>query len=349
MSIKNARQQVSNWLLAGVIMIIVQILLGGITRLTGSGLSITEWKPLMGAFPPLSKAEWNHSFAQYQQIAQFKKLNNQFTLADYQGLFFWEWLHREWARLMGLVFVLPFLWFYYKRRFDRRTRWQLVGLFMLAALQGLAGWLMVQSGLNDTDVSVSPIRLAVHFILALVLLAYLFWIFLSSRMRQQSELVSYSIRLLTALIVFVLSIQLIYGAFMAGTHAALYAPTWPDINGKFLPCSPIVAGGILQRLVNDPLLIQFVHRSLAYLLSGLTLAWYFFARRYPAHPIYRLRCYPLLFLIIQAILGISCLLNSGTECYIWLAMLHQVNGILLWLFMTGIFCLTYRSKVQAIG
>jgi cytochrome c oxidase assembly protein subunit 15 len=349
MSIQIARQQVSNWLLAGVVMVMVQILLGGITRLTGSGLSITEWKPLMGTFPPLNSADWNHSFAQYRQIAQFKRLNNQFTLSDYQALYFWEWLHREWARLMGLVFIVPFLWFLYKRKFGRRTGWQLAGLFLLGTIQGLAGWLMVKSGLNDTDVSVSHIRLAVHFMLALLLLAYLFRIYLSVKTKLQPGPVSRRFLLLTMLIVVILGLQLVFGAFMAGTHAALYAPTWPDINGKFLSFNPAISGGIIQRMGYDPLLIQFVHRSLAYLLCVLILTWSFLVRKFPANSqLFRLRRYPLVLLVLQAVLGISCLLHSATPVYIWLALLHQLNGMLLWLGMSGIFFLTFSRRGQAI-
>ncbi|WP_394353099.1 COX15/CtaA family protein [Mucilaginibacter humi] len=203
------------------------------TRLSGSGLSITEWKPLMGVFPPLSDSEWRHSFEQYQHIAQFKKLNYHFTLADYQGLFFWEWVHREWARLMGLVFIIPFLIFLTRGKFNRTLGVHLAGLFLLGMLQGLAGWLMVQSGLNDTDVTVSHIRLAVHFCLALFLLSYLFWMFLDSGANHATISPVRPFRNLTGAIVITLGFQLIYGAFMAGTHAALYAPTagyeWSDL------------------------------------------------------------------------------------------------------------------------
>jgi len=323
-------------------MVLVQILLGGITRLTGSGLSITEWKPLMGVFPPLSHAEWAHNFEQYQQIAQFKKLNSYFTLADYQGLYFWEWLHREWARLMGLVFIIPFIVFLWQGKFNRSLGWQLAGLFLLGAVQGLAGWIMVQSGLNDADVAVSHLRLAVHFCLALLLLVYLFWMFLTLRVGKKPGYASGPFRLLTRLIILLLGLQLIYGAFMAGTHAALYAPTWPDINGAFLVSSPGITGNFLYRITYDPFLIQFIHRLLAYLLSGLFLIFFLYTWRLPAHsPLIRSGSYPLLLLIVQVSLGIGCLFNSGAPLFIWLAILHQLNGILLLLSICSVF---YRSR-----
>ena len=323
-------------------MVLVQILLGGITRLTGSGLSITEWKPLMGAFPPLNHTEWTHSFEQYQQIAQFKKINSQFTLADYQGLYFWEWLHREWARLMGLIFIVPFFIFLWQGKFNGSLGWQLAGLFLLGAVQGLAGWIMVQSGLNDTDVAVSHIRLAIHFCLALLLLVYLFWMFLKLRADKKPGYATGLFQLLTRLIILLLGLQVIYGAFMAGTHAALYAPTWPDINGAFFISSPGIAGNFLHRITYDPFLIQFIHRLLAYLLSGLFFVFFLYIRRLPAHsPLIRSGNYPLLLFIIQVSLGIACLLNSGTPLFIWLAVIHQLNGILLLLSMGNIF---YQSR-----
>lgn len=340
------QKQLSLWLGAGVIMIFIQILLGGITRLTGSGLSITEWKPLMGALPPLSQAEWQQSFAHYREIAQFKKLNNHFTLADYQGLFFWEWLHREWARLMGLVFLVPFLIFLVQRKFKNGMFWPLAGLFVLGAVQGLAGWLMVKSGLNETDVVVSHIRLAIHFDLALILLVYLYCIFLSQRFQKRLEYIGPKLRRLTILILLLLALQLTYGAFMAGTHAALFAPTWPDINGKWLMMTPTTRGNWLHRITFDPLLIQFAHRLLAYLLSGLLFTWFLMTSFSPNYtPVRRLRGYPLAFVLMQVILGVLALRVCGTSYYIWIAVLHQLNGIMLLLSLVHFF---FRSSSRAI-
>lgn len=332
-----AKRQVSYWLAAGVIMVLVQILLGGITRLTGSGLSITEWQPLIGILPPLNHADWTHSFNQYQQIAQFKKLNNHFTLDDFKSLYFWEWLHREWARLMGLIFIIPFFVFLLQRKFNRHQGWQLAGLFLLGIVQAFAGWVMVQSGLNDTDIRVSHIRLAVHFILALLLLVYLFWMFLALRFPKNSGTVLCSLRLLTIIILLVLGLQLIYGAFMAGLHAALYAPTWPDINGAFLPSSSGSPDNLWNRLFYDPLSIQFVHRLLGYLLFFLFLSWFILVGRLsPELTLSRIKNLPVVLLLLQVALGISCLLFAGTPLFIWLAVLHQLNGIMLLLSMIGV-------------
>jgi len=211
-------------------------------------------------------------------------------------------------------------------------------LFLLGTVQGLAGWVMVQSGLNDTDLNVSHIRLAVHFFLALLLLVYLFWMFLTLRTDKAPAYTSGTLRWLTLLIMLLLTLQFIYGAFMAGTHAALYAPTWPDINGSFIISSAGITGNFLHRVTYDPFLIQFIHRSLAYLLSGLFLIWFFYIRCLPARsPLRRAGSYSILLLILQVSLGVASLLNCGTPFFIWLAVLHQLNGILLLLNMVSFF------------
>jgi len=166
---------VAIWLLIGVGMIVVQVLLGGITRLTGSGLSITEWKPLLGAIPPLNEADWQKAFEQYKQIGQFKQLNFEFTLSDFKFIYFWEWFHREWARLIAIVFLLPFVYFIIKKKFRQEMVKPLMILFLLGILQGLIGWIMVKSGLNEESLYVNHIRLAIHFISALGLLSYTLW------------------------------------------------------------------------------------------------------------------------------------------------------------------------------
>lgn len=173
---KRSARPIAIWLLIGVAMLMIQVLLGGITRLTGSGLSITEWKPIMGAIPPLNDHDWNLAFEKYKQIAQFKYLNSNFTLADFKSIFFWEWFHRFWARLIAVTFLIPFIIFIFQKRFKKEMIKPMIILFLLGALQGLVGWIMVQSGLEDSElVYVSHYKLAIHFILALVLIAYALW------------------------------------------------------------------------------------------------------------------------------------------------------------------------------
>src|SRR6476646_8121320 len=172
MNVERSNRIIANWLCIGVGMLIVQVLLGGITRLTGSGLSITEWDPIMGAIPPLNEQQWQQAFRGYQQIAQYKYLNNNFTLGDFKFIFFWEWFHRLWARLMGLVFLVPFIYFLVKGYFKKWMIPPLIMVFVLGGLQGVIGWIMVKSGLNDENLYVSHFRLAIHFIAAMLLIAY---------------------------------------------------------------------------------------------------------------------------------------------------------------------------------
>jgi len=321
---------VSIWLAVGVVMLMVQVLLGGITRLTGSGLSITEWKPLLGALPPMNDQAWMRSFEQYQQIAQFKKLNSHFTLADYQAIFFWEWLHREWARLMGLIFIVPFIFFLIKKKISGKMIGPLIILFLLGALQGGIGWLMVQSGLNDTDVAVSHIRLAIHFICALFLLTYLLWFALNVGMASRKSVGFNRPNRLLQLLLCLVFCQLTYGAFMAGTHAALQAPTWPDINGSIIPPGLFTSRGILYDLLYNPMMIQFIHRSLAYIVTILIIVFFYRSGKLPVYSRLRqFRWAPLSLVIIQITLGVLALVNSMLRSGIYFAVLHQFMGMLL--------------------
>src|SRR6187397_2498850 len=169
---------VAIWLMIGVSMLIIQILLGGVTRLTGSGLSITEWNVITGTLPPLNEQKWIEEFNKYKQTTQFLLLNSDFTLQDFKSIFFWEWIHRFWARLIGVVFAIPFIIFLFQKRFKEEMIRPLLILFLLGALQGAVGWIMVASGLTGDAIYVKPTRLALHFIFALVLIAYAFWFFL---------------------------------------------------------------------------------------------------------------------------------------------------------------------------
>src|SRR5689334_1241383 len=175
-SLTRSSRPVAIWLLIGIFMLVVQVLLGGITRLTGSGLSITEWKPIMGALPPMNNHDWNIAFEKYKQIAQYKYVNAYFTLSDFKSIFFWEWFHRLWARLIGVVFLIPFVIFIIQKRFGKDMIRPLIILFILGGLQGLVGWIMVKSGLEDEGLLyVSHYKLAIHFIFALGLLCYTLW------------------------------------------------------------------------------------------------------------------------------------------------------------------------------
>jgi heme a synthase len=306
-TIKNNRP-VAIWLYIGVGMLIVQVLLGGITRLTGSGLSITEWQPLLGAFPPMNEAAWQKAFDGYKQIAQYKYVNNHFTLSDFKFIFFWEWLHRDWARLMGFVFIIPFIYFIIKKKINKSMINPMIILFVLGGLQGLIGWIMVKSGLNEENLYVNHIRLAIHFISALVLLAYVFWFALKLSVHPIEILKAPALYKLNIWLLVLLVAQLVYGAFMAGLHTALVANTWPDINGSWVPAGMFSQGGFATDIAHNPITIQFIHRGLAYLITILIAVWWWKAAQTPANSLlHTIRYLPLLLVLLQVLLGVLML------------------------------------------
>jgi cytochrome c oxidase assembly protein subunit 15 len=344
---------VAIWLLTGVFMIIIQVLLGGITRLTGSGLSITEWKPIIGALPPMNEQDWNMAFEKYQQIAQYKYLNSHFSLADFKFIFFWEWFHRLWARLIGVVFIIPFIVFIIQRRFKKEMIRPLLVLFLLGALQGLVGWIMVQSGLEDSELLyVSHYKLAIHFILALVLLCYVLWFALKLLIPSQQLTFNPSLRRFTAWLIGLLTLQLIYGAFMAGLKAATAAPTWPTINGVWWPDNVSSFGGRqfsgISFLVDNPLVIHFIHRNLGYSLAILLCIWTWRAFRIKGSQIFKTaRGWPLMIILLQVILGVLTVLSSvNTKNFLWLGVAHQFMAMLLLLSLLWMFYIIRGVKTS---
>jgi cytochrome c oxidase assembly protein subunit 15 len=324
------QRPVAIWLYIGVGMIIVQVLLGGITRLTGSGLSMTEWAPIMGALPPMNQQAWQKAFDGYKEIGQSKFLNNHFTLSDFKGIFFWEWLHREWARLLGFVFAIPFVWFVVKKKIDRSMIQPMVILFLLGGLQGAIGWLMVQSGLNVDNLYVNHIRLAIHFISALILGCYTLWFALKLSTPLTEILSVKKLANLNIWLLVLLTLQLIYGAFMAGLHAALIASTWPDINGMWVPTSMLTQGSFLSDITHNQITIQFIHRGLAYLIAILVTIWWWKAAQTPENSLlHRIRYIPLLLVLLQVLLGVLTILGSQVKIPISLAILHQFTGMML--------------------
>ncbi len=347
---KEIRQQkiLSYWLFIGVGMLMIQVLLGGITRLTGSGLSITEWKPIMGALPPVSSAEWQDSFNAYKEIAQYKYLNNHFTISDFKFIFFWEWFHRLWARFMGLVFMIPFIFFLVKGFFKKKMIIPLVVLFFLGALQGLIGWLMVSTGLNEENLYVSHFALATHFMSAMVLTVYTFWFALQLKSSDQ-KFEHPALKKTTILITLLLAIQLIYGCFMAGLKAASVAPTWPLINGNFIPHSVFENG--LHNAFFDIITIQFIHRMLAYLIFVIIIIWWIKARKKVSnHLVNRMLKWPPILVLVQVVLGICSLITSTSAIrgqfgqFEWMALLHQLNGMFLLLSLIAVIFITGKKE-----
>jgi cytochrome c oxidase assembly protein subunit 15 len=370
-SSRSRNRPVALWIYTGVIMLLIQVILGGITRLTGSGLSITEWDVVTGALPPLDNAQWLEAFEKYRHTQQFRMINFGFDLADFKFIFFWEWFHRFWARLVGVVFLVGFIWLLAKRRLGPGMVRPLIILFLLGGLQGAVGWIMVASGLTGDAVYVQPAKLALHFIFALGLIVYTFWFALQLSVADEDRAgclrtglegaghPAYLRRLgilrgWTIGIIGLLVLQLLYGALMAGHKAANVAPTWPRINGSWIPESSF-SRPLAHDLAGNRLTVQFIHRTLAYLLFVLVLVWTVIARRLAPVPglFRRLRWLPPVLITIQILLGIGSLLTSPRivpghwGAFDWLAQTHQVMGLLFLLTMTGMlyFVIPIRRSV----
>ena len=335
---------VAIWLLIGVGMIVVQVLLGGITRLTGSGLSITEWKPILGAIPPLNETDWQKAFEQYKQIGQFKHLNFEFTLSDFKFIYFWEWFHREWARLIAVVFLLPFVYFIITRKFKQEMIKPLMILFLLGILQGLIGWIMVKSGLNEESLYVNHIRLAIHFISALGLLAYTLWFALQLLVDEKQLIQAPSLKKFSVWLFVLIVVQLIFGAFMAGLKAAQFATTWPTINGEWIPSS--IAGDTWSGLTHDPLAVHFIHRTLAYIITMLMFIWFQHAKKITPSPLFqRIYRIPVIIIMLQVVLGIlTVLFANNASALLWLGVAHQFTAMLLVLIWVTVLYTLRASK-----
>ena len=335
--------------MTGVIMLLIQVILGGITRLTGSGLSITEWNVVTGALPPLNHAQWMEAFDKYRQTPQFRLINADFTLSDYKFIFFWEWFHRLWARLVAVVFVVGLAWLLWKKKMRPEMIRPLVILFLLGALQGAVGWIMVASGLTGDAIYVRPTRLALHFFFALGLIVYAFWFALQllvperSIVRMPAAGKGSGLRSLTMVILVVVFFQLLYGALMAGNKAAAVAPTWPTINGDWLPAGLFSQRPVLQDIIGNTITVHFIHRGIAYLLLFLVAVWTLVAYGLPRVPasFRKVRWLPLFLIVVQIILGVTSLLTSPGiipnrwVAFDWLAQLHQITGLLFLLTIVG--------------
>ncbi|MBK7433086.1 MAG: COX15/CtaA family protein [Chitinophagaceae bacterium] len=344
---KNNRP-VAIWLLIGVGMIVVQILLGGITRLTESGLSITEWKPVTGTLPPLNEAAWMAEFEKYKLTDQFKYVHRHFSLSDFKFIFFWEWFHRVWARLMGLVFIFGFVYFLVRKKFSRDMIQPMIILFILGGIQGGIGWFMVKSGLVPEKYFVGHVELTVHFIAALGLLCYTLWFALGLLVKTEQQVVNKGLKQFLALIGFVLVMQLIYGGFMAGLRAAISAPTWPDINGSLVPSGMGEQSPFVANLLSNPITVHFIHRSLAYLLFFLILAWWYQSRRIPGSRFFTwLRTAFLGLVLLQVVLGILTVFNAThADRLVILGVSHQFTAMALVMVWLGLLFVFRKNPVR---
>jgi len=344
---QRSQRQIAYWLLIGVGMIIIQVLLGGITRLTESGLSITEWKPITGTLPPLNDAAWQIEFDKYKGTDQFKYVHQYFTLSEFKFIFFWEWFHRTWARLMFLVFLVGFVYFLASKKFEKRMIRPMIILFILGGLQGFIGWFMVKSGLVPEKYFVGHVELTTHFIAALGLLCYTLWFALSLIVKEEQKVQDTKLKNFLLLILGVLFFQLIYGGFMAGLRAAITAPTWPDINGSMIPAAISELSPFTKNLVANPITIHFIHRGLAYLLTILIGIWWYRSRAVVNKKLFnRLRITVMLLVLLQVLLGILTVLNATyPNRLVVLGVSHQFVAMVLLMIIVSLLFVVRKKQV----
>lgn len=325
-----SRRTVGWWLIVMALLVAVMATLGGLTRLTGSGLSITEWQPLSGVLPPLTHEAWQSAFAKYQQIPQYRLENRGMTLAAFQTIYWWEWTHRLLGRLLGIVFLVPFIVFAAMGAIARKDWPRMVLLFALGGLQGAVGWWMVESGL-ETRVSVSQYRLAVHLGFALILFAALLWTAFeylrSARAACASARGDRSIAALAWILPALVYVQMLLGALVAGLHAGLIYNTWPSMDGRALPEGALALRPWWSNFFENAGLAQFDHRLLAYVVTAAVLAFWIVVRRAPVLRAVRASSSALLAIVLfQVGLGIVTLLNQAP---LVLAALHQATAVAL--------------------
>ena len=317
---------VAIWLFVIAGFVTCMVIVGGLTRLTDSGLSITEWQPILGAIPPLTHQDWLIALEKYRQIPEYQLINKGMSLEDFQFIYWWEWGHRFLGRIVGIVFFVPFLFFLLTKRLSRTLIWQLLGLFILGGLQGGMGWYMVKSGLVDR-VDVSQYRLAAHFLLALVIFSYSLWLGLRL-WRQGASVPAFGRRVVFGgVIVSCIFIQAGLGAFVAGTDAGMTYNTWPLIDGQFVPNNLYSETGTILDAFEHILTIQFNHRMMAYFLIFLVLTELFLNyQRREDKRIIRSSSLLVLSIFVQSFIGIMTLIWVMP---ISLAALHQFMAVVV--------------------
>lgn len=343
------RTIIKYWLFAGLVLVFFQVVIGGITRLTGSGLSITKWEIITGSIPPIGEAAWNEAFSLYKDTPQYEKINKGMSMEDFKFIYFWEYFHRLWARSMGFIFLFPFLFFFFKGWFSRKVVSQLGVVILLAVIVASFGWIMVASGLIDRP-WVNAYKLTFHLSLALILYGYLFWTFLSAVYPNRLKLSKpflFKIRRWTLIALILLSIQIFVGGIVSGMKAGLFYPTFPGMNGSFIP--PVVTDisqWNLENVINYDKtgfmagLIQFIHRNIAYLLTGVLLFIGFKLKKEENYKIVSKEMKLLItMLVIQVILGILTVINCVGQIPVLWGVLHQAGAICL---LSALLLLRYR-------
>ncbi len=314
------------WLKGTLILVFSIIIIGGLTRLTNSGLSITEWELFSGIFPPLNETSWIDYFNQYKKIPQYKLLNFDMSLNEFKVIFYWEYVHRIFARLIGLFFLIPLIYFYFSKKIKKNYMNICYLVFLLIIFQGFIGWYMVKSGLVN-DISVSHYRLSIHLVTAILIISILFWLIKNFSLNSNKIFFNISkMNLPFQILILLIFIQIILGAFVSGLDAGKIYQTWPMMDKNYFPDDIFTKN--LKTLLDfeNHSLVQFYHRNTAYLLILYVLFLTLFIYKRRLVNLYKPLNILLFFLISQVILGIYTLV-SGLNIY--LASIHQITGVLL--------------------
>lgn len=331
-SLFHSSRAVRIWLLSICAVLILMVTIGGITRLTGSGLSITDWKPIMGAIPPLHEGDWLIAFEKYQQIPQYKLVNSAITLPDFKFLFFWEWFHRLIGRLIGVIVLVPGIYFYARKIISKRVAFRVTLGFFLGGLQGALGWFMVMSGLSERT-SVSHFRLAAHLGLALLILAYFTWltrsVFIGERkLAPGQETAAAFMRPRLKFILLIFGVQIIYGAFVAGMKAGKIFNSFPLMEGQFAPANLFSFEPVWLNFFENPATVQWIHRCFGWAAFLITTGcWVLLLRmKTPRGEVRRVTAGLSHLTIFQFAVGIATLLSAVP---VSLGVLHQFGAALI--------------------
>jgi heme a synthase len=316
------------WLFIGVLMIAAMVIIGGITRLTESGLSMVDWRLVAGTFPPLTEVEWNRVFSDYQKSPEFKELNSNFTLSDFKSIFWWEYIHRLWGRIIGLVFIFPLAWFVFKKMIPKRLVGKLIAIFILGAFQGFLGWFMVKSGLVN-EPRVSHYRLAAHLTTAFLAFAFTFWVAIDllkpvAKINEDLKKIHIWLKVFFPILI----LQIIYGAFVAGMDAGTVHNNFPKMeNDAWVSEAVFALNPTWLNFIEAKSGVQFIHRYVAYFVSGLVFfIWFKLGKGELSKTQQLARNLFLSALIFQFFLGVFTLLYSVP---IVLGVLHQFGALLV--------------------
>ncbi len=331
------------WLYLGVVLIVLMVAVGGAVRLTNSGLSIVHWSPITGVVPPLTEKDWQQEFEAYKQIPEYEIEHSFFTLKDFKKIFLWEYFHRLVARIVGFIFIIPFLVFWKKGYFaNRKLLKQVVSIFIVALFQAWLGWFMVSSGLlENTDVS--HYRLAIHLFVATLLVSLVLWTALDLQFNKRRLAYTKGLMTSSIAVLSILAIQIVYGAFMAGLNAGYYYMTYPKMAGNWFPKTFLgnYQSNSMINLFENPTWVHFIHRWYAVVVVVAVLFLYFKFRKSIQEPVVRrILNWSLYIVFFQFLLGVLTLV---LHMKIYIAILHQVNAILLFLSIISLLFFAFKG------